>query len=211
MSDCLMSTPKMYRTNRFYASITDNDGNSLSEYNLITSFSVNGKNISVTIFDAIQENNIEKMLDSWINGIWIFKKRITITLKHLDELGREIYTVTYENCRLKRYSGNGFNYALTNSENAFDNEHLWYAEFVYGKKKIKVTDKNSKVESVIHSEEKPNTLIDNRKDSYESIIANSGKVSKKFPKMWKKDDKGNLKNIEKNINSMITKIEDKFE
>ena len=77
-----------------------------------------------------QKMNIEEELDSLLKGFWFFKEKVTITLSKLDPMNKEVYCVSYDDCRLNKYHGKNFTYKA-------NDPHQWYLEFTFKTKNSK--------------------------------------------------------------------------
>ena len=123
---------RMFSNRGFMATVRKRDGTVLFYPHMISNFSIDNNKIFITVYDIIQKMNIEEELDSLLKGFWFFKEKVTITLSKLDAMNKEVYCVSYNDCRLNKYHGKNFTYKANDS-------HQWYLEFTF---KTKNSTKN---------------------------------------------------------------------
>ena len=121
---------KIFSNRGFMATVRKKDGTVLFYPHMISNFSIDSNKIFITVYDVIQKMNIEEELDSLLKGFWIFKEKVTITLSKLDPMNKEVYCVSYNDCRLNKYHGKNFTYKANDS-------HQWYLEFTFKTKNSK--------------------------------------------------------------------------
>ena len=121
---------RMFSNRGFMATVRKRDGTVLFYPHMISNFSIDSNKIFITVYDVIQKMNIEEELDSLLKGFWIFKEKVTITLSKLDPMNKEVYCVSYNDCRLNKYHGKNFTYKANDS-------HQWYLEFTFKTKNSK--------------------------------------------------------------------------
>lgn len=163
---------KMFTNRGFLVSVekSDSSGIIFDPY-MISNFSVDGKNIFITVYDTIQEENTEKTLDYLIARHPIFKERVKVVLCRLDARNETVYQVCYSGCTLKRYHGKNLTYKG-------DEIHQWYLEFHYNSKKI----------------------VDNGKYEFEPICINETAFSDDMPQLRKKTvKKYTVENVKKEM------------
>lgn len=120
---------RMFTNRGFMVTILDDDGKTIFSPYMVSNFSTDRNKIFITVYDLIQYTNIEEKLDELCKGFWILKPQLTIVLMRLDSENKEVYSVKYEKCKLKKYHGKNFTYK--------GNEpHQWYLEFSFGNKEI---------------------------------------------------------------------------
>lgn len=125
---------RMFFNRGFLVSITDKNNDLILSPYMISNFSIDDKKIFITVYDIIQEDNIERKFDSLLKGFWVFKPKVKITLIKLNAENEEVYSITYNKCRLKKYHGKNFTYKG-------NDPHQWYLEFSYNTKTIVKNDK----------------------------------------------------------------------
>ena len=91
---------KIFSNRGFMATVRKKDGTVLFYPHMISNFSIDNNKIFITVYDIIQKMNIEEELDSLLKGFWFFKEKVTITLSKLDAMNKEVYCVSYNDCRL---------------------------------------------------------------------------------------------------------------
>ena len=121
---------KIFSNRGFMATVRKKDGTVLFYPHMISNFSIDNNKIFITVYDIIQKMNIEEELDSLLKGFWFFKEKVTITLSKLDAMNKEVYCVSYNDCRLNKYHGKNFTYKANDS-------HQWYLEFTFKTKNSK--------------------------------------------------------------------------
>ena len=120
----------MLPTQKFMVEIIDD--NKLVKFypHMINSFSVNNKEIFITMYDMLNNNDIiEETLDDWSKGFWLFKKRFKVILYRLDSNNNDVYKVVYSGCKLRKYNGKNF---ISNAIGI----HEWYIGLSFKNKKI---------------------------------------------------------------------------
>ena len=121
---------RMFSNRGFMATVRKRDGTVLFYPHMISNFSIDNNKIFITVYDIIQKMNIEEELDSLLKGFWFFKEKVTITLSKLDPMNKEVYCVSYNDCRLNKYHGKNFTYKA-------NDPHQWYLEFTFKTKNSK--------------------------------------------------------------------------
>lgn len=120
---------EMFNNRGFMALISDSNDNVIFEPYMISNFSIDNKNIFVTIYDLVQPTNIEETLDGLTNGLLWFRENLKVTLIRLDSKNGEVYRTIYSKCKLKKYHGKNFTYKG-------NDKHQWYLELNFKKKEI---------------------------------------------------------------------------
>ena len=166
---------RMFSNRGFMATVRKRDGTVLFYPHMISNFSIDNNKIFITVYDIIQKMNIEEELDSLLKGFWFFKEKVTITLSKLDPMNKEVYCVSYNDCRLNKYHGKNFTYKA-------NDPHQWYLEFTFKTKKSKknksytfdsketahnITQERVKKETTIINN--PNKILDEVVDKVQSI------------------------------------------
>lgn len=129
VEECKLKQCRMFTNRGFMVTVLDDDGNIVFSPYMISNFSIDGNKIFITVYDLIQHINIEQKLDELCKGFWIFKKQLSVVLMRLDAENKEVYSVRYEKCKLKKYHGKNFTYKG-------NDPHQWYIELSFGRKEI---------------------------------------------------------------------------
>ena len=222
---------RMFSNRGFMATVRKRDGTVLFYPHMISNFSIDNNKIFITVYDIIQKMNIEEELDSLLKGFWFFKEKVTITLSKLDAMNKEVYCVSYNDCRLNKYHGKNFTYKA-------NDPHQWYLEFTFKSKNYKknklytfdgkevthnITQEGVKKEtSVINSS---NKMLDEAADKVQStyklpqsqkdkkiiedhnaIVENKQTIKKYYGNNLQKLD---FNEIEKALENQIAKLENK--
>ena len=222
---------KMFSNSGFMATVRKKDGTVLFYPYMISNFSIDNNKIFITVYDIIQKMNIEEELDNLLKGFWFFKKKVTITLSKLDPMNKEVYCVSYNDCRLNKYHGKNFTYKANDS-------HQWYLEFTFKTKNSKnnklytfdgkevthnITQEGVKKETAVINSS--NKMLDEAADKVQStyklpqsqkdkkiiedhnaIVENKQTIKKYYGNNLQKLD---FNEIEKTLENQIAKLENK--
>lgn len=162
---------KMLFGRNFMATIADKDGNVLFYPSMISNFSIDGSKIFISLYDLIEEDNVEEKIDK-LMGDKFSKPKLKIILSRLDANKDEVYKVVYTKCKLKAYHGKNFTYKSSEP-------YQWYLEIEYGAKEIVKNenynyveaDDNEVVKSILEKPVKKYT-----KEQSVEILKNSNKM-----------------------------------
>ena len=155
---------KIFSNSGFMVTVREKNGTVLFYPHMISNFSIDNNKIFITVYDIIQKMNIEEELDSLLKGFWFFKEKVTITLSKLDAMNKEVYCVSYNDCRLNKYHGKNFTYKANDS-------HQWYLEFTF---KTKNSKKNKSY--TFDSKEATRNITQERVKKETSFINNPNKT-----------------------------------
>lgn len=183
---------RMFTNRGFMVTVLDDDGNMIFSPYMVSNFSINGNKIFITVYDLIQHMNIEQKLDELCKGFWIFKKKLSVILMRLDSENKEVYSIRYEKCKLKKYHGKNFTYK--------GNEpHQWYLELSFANKEIlknenfKFVTIEDKIDGIYSQEELKNDFYTKRHKRYTKkeveILKNSNRMLDDAAKMVKNSNK----------------------
>lgn len=170
---------RMFTNRGFMVTVLDDNSNIIFNPYMVSNFSIDGNKIFITVYDLIQHINIEQKLDELCKGFWIFKKQLSVVLMRLDAENKEVYSVKYEKCKLKKYHGKNFTYKG-------NDPHQWYLELSFGSKEIlknenfKFVTIESKIDDVPTQEELNNKFYIQRHKRYAKkeaeILKNSNRM-----------------------------------
>ena len=183
---------RMFTNRGFMVTVLDDDGNMIFSPYMVSNFSIDGNKIFITVYDLIQHINIEQKLDELCKGFWIFKKKLSVILMRLDSENKEVYSIRYEKCKLKKYHGKNFTYK--------GNEpHQWYLELSFANKEIlknenfKFVTIEDKIDCIPSQEELKNDSYAKRHKRYTKkeveILKNSNRMLDDAAKMVKNSNK----------------------
>ena len=174
---------KIFSNRGFMATVRKKDGTVLFYPHMISNFSIDSNKIFITVYDVIQKMNIEEELDSLLKGFWIFKEKVTITLSKLDPMNKEVYCVSYNDCRLNKYHGKNFTYKANDS-------HQWYLEFTfksknYKKNKLYTFDGKEVTHNITQEGVKKETAVINSSNKMLDEAADKAQSTHKLPQSQK--------------------------
>ena len=174
---------RMFSNRGFMATVRKRDGTVLFYPHMISNFSIDNNKIFITVYDIIQKMNIEEELDSLLKGFWIFKEKVTITLSKLDPLNKEVYCVSYNDCRLNKYHGKNFTYKANDS-------HQWYLEFTFKtknskKNKLYTFDGKEVTHNITQEGVKKETAVINSSNKMLDEAADKAQSTHKLPQSQK--------------------------
>ena len=162
--DAKLKHCKIFSNSGFMVTVRKKDGTVLFYPHMISNFSIDNNKIFITVYDIIQKMNIEEELDSLLKGFWFFKEKVTLTLSKLDPMNKEVYCVSYNDCRLNKYHGKNFTYKA-------NDPHQWYLEFTF---KTKNSKKNKSY--TFDSKESAHSITQERVKKETAIINNPNKI-----------------------------------
>ena len=174
---------KIFSNRGFMATVRKKDGTVLFYPHMISNFSIDSNKIFITVYDVIQKMNIEEELDSLLKGFWIFKEKVTITLSKLDPMNKEVYCVSYNDCRLNKYHGKNFTYKANDS-------HQWYLEFTFKtknskKNKLYTFDGKEVTHNITQEGVKKETAVINSSNKMLDEAADKAQSTHKLPQSQK--------------------------
>ena len=174
---------RMFSNRGFMATVRKKDGTVLFYPHMISNFSIDSNKIFITVYDIIQKMNIEEELDSLLKGFWIFKEKVTITLSKLDPMNKEVYCVSYNDCRLNKYHGKNFTYKANDS-------HQWYLEFTFKtknskKNKLYTFDGKEVTHNITQEGVKKETAVINSSNKMLDEAADKAQSTHKLPQSQK--------------------------
>ena len=174
---------RMFSNRGFMATVRKRDGTVLFYPHMISNFSIDSNKIFITVYDIIQKMNIEEELDSLLKGFWIFKEKVTITLSKLDPMNKEVYCVSYNDCRLNKYHGKNFTYKANDS-------HQWYLEFTFKtknskKNKLYTFDGKEVTHNITQEGVKKETAVINSSNKMLDEAADKAQSTHKLPQSQK--------------------------
>ena len=174
---------KIFSNRGFMATVRKKDGTVLFYPHMISNFSIDSNKIFITVYDIIQKMNIEEELDSLLKGFWIFKEKVTITLSKLDPMNKEVYCVSYNDCRLNKYHGKNFTYKANDS-------HQWYLEFTfksknYKKNRLYTFDDKEVTHNITQEGVKKETAVINSSNKMLDEAADKAQSTHKLPQSQK--------------------------
>ena len=174
---------RMFSNRGFMATVRKRDGTVLFYPHMISNFSIDNNKIFITVYDIIQKMNIEEELDSLLKGFWIFKEKVTITLSKLDPMNKEVYCVSYDDCRLNKYHGKNFTYKANDS-------HQWYLEFTFKtknskKNKLYTFDGKEVTHNITQEGVKKETAVINSSNKMLDEAADKAQSTHKLPQSQK--------------------------
>ena len=174
---------RMFSNRGFMATVRKRDGTVLFYPHMISNFSIDNNKIFITVYDIIQKMNIEEELDSLLKGFWIFKEKVTITLSKLDPMNKEVYCVSYNDCRLNKYHGKNFTYKANDS-------HQWYLEFTFKtknskKNKLYTFDGKEVTHNITQEGVKKETAVINSSNKMLDEAADKAQSTHKLPQSQK--------------------------
>ena len=183
---------RMFTNRGFMVTVLDDDGNMIFSPYMVSNFSIDGNKIFITVYDLIQQINIEQKLDELCKGFWIFKKKLSVILMRLDSENKEVYSIRYEKCKLKKYHGKNFTYKG-------NDPHQWYLELSFANKEIlknenfKFVTIEDKIDGIYSQEELKNDFYTKRHKRYTKkeveILKNSNRMLDDAAKMVKNSNK----------------------
>lgn len=183
---------RMFTNRGFMVTVLDDDGNMIFSPYMVSNFSIDGNKIFITVYDLIQQINIEQKLDELCKGFWIFKKKLSVILMRLDSENKEVYSIRYEKCKLKKYHGKNFTYKG-------NDPHQWYLELSFANKEIlknenfKFVTIEDKIDCIPSQEELKNDFYTKRHKRYTKkeveILKNSNRMLDDAAKMVKNSNK----------------------
>lgn len=183
---------RMFTNRGFMVTVLDDDGNMIFSPYMVSNFSIDGNKIFITVYDLIQHINIEQKLDELCKGFWIFKKKLSVILMRLDSENKEVYSIRYEKCKLKKYHGKNFTYKG-------NDPHQWYLELSFANKEIlknenfKFVTIEDKIDCIPLQEELKNDSYAKRHKRYTKkeveILKNSNRMLDDAAKMVKNSNK----------------------
>ena len=174
---------RMFSNRGFMATVRKRDGTVLFYPHMISNFSIDNNKIFITVYDIIQKMNIEEELDSLLKGFWFFKEKVTITLSKLDPMNKEVYCVSYNDCRLNKYHGKNFTYKANDS-------HQWYLEFTFKtknskKNKLYTFDGKEVTHNITQEGVKKETAVINSSNKMLDEAADKAQSTHKLPQSQK--------------------------
>ena len=174
---------RMFSNRGFMATVRKRDGTVLFYPHMISNFSIDNNKIFITVYDIIQKMNIEEELDSLLKGFWIFKEKVTITLSKLDPMNKEVYCVSYNDCRLNKYHGKNFTYKA-------NDPHQWYLEFTFKtknskKNKLYTFDGKEVTHNITQEGVKKETAVINSSNKMLDEAADKAQSTHKLPQSQK--------------------------
>ena len=162
---------QMFSNRGFMVTVLDDEENIVFSPYMISNFSIDGNKIFITVYDLIQKANIEQKLDELSKGFCMFKSQLSIILMRLDNANKEVYSVKYGKCKLRKYHGKNFTYK--------GNEpHQWYLELSFKSKEIINNKDFDFLPIILNLENIPTQEELNKKYNYSSIPRHKRMVKK---------------------------------